>query len=191
MERSAELGLRADIVDLESRTRAEGWDTSISWNQLPLGGKCPVKDRQAPKINFKLVGYFCFPTRRTTQFGCTNIYEPDTVKMGTLRWIRLSTCMKDSQFLRGDGHGENKAKERVLSDAWTKGCGDTEEGVIHLASRIFCRNSQNAKISPKTLNTHNHFANKWTVNNSIHLIISSKMIVQRQGTQPQILTSNF
>lgn len=109
MEKSHEVDLRTDIVD--SRNTGLEWGTSIRWDQLPYGGKCPVKDRQAPKINFRLVGYFCFPIRRTTLFSCTNIYEPATVEMGTLRWIRLASCL-------GRAHGFSAGTDMYKTQQW-------------------------------------------------------------------------
>lgn len=49
--------------------------------------------------------------------------------------------------------------------------------MINFAWKILRENNWNDKISLKALNTHNHFSNELTMNNSIHLIVSSKMIV--------------
>lgn len=62
---------------------------------------------------------------------------------------------------------------------------------MHSAQRISTGNRWNAKISPKALNTHNHFSNELTMNNSIHLIINSKMIVKDKQLYQKILTPSF
>lgn len=72
------------------RTRGAGWCVStVEINYLSEEMSCQRPTGSEDKF---LVGCFCFPIRSTTQFSCTNIYEPDTVEMGTLRWRRLGSC---------------------------------------------------------------------------------------------------